>query len=222
MISCTDLRFQYPREPFELRCHSVEIGEKETVALVGPSGFGKTTLLHLIAGLLLPGTGRVSVDGVETSRLAEAQRQAFRLRNLGMVPQNFELLDYLTVSENILTPIRLSGDGRVAEEDRLRMEALAEKSGLSDLLHKFPDQLSQGERQRVALCRGLVGSPKVILADEPTGNLDPDNQDRIVALMLEEAKELGATVVMITHEPTLLPRFDRVLDLRELRKEAGE
>ncbi|MEM6916128.1 MAG: ATP-binding cassette domain-containing protein [Verrucomicrobiota bacterium] len=220
MILCEELRFQYPGEPFDLRVDSLKIVAGETVALVGPSGCGKTTLLHLIAGILTPGGGGITIDGTKLGLLDHSQRQAFRLQKIGMVPQNFELLDYLTVTENILTPIRLSGSGQVSPEQLALSDSLAERSGLADLRAKYPDHLSQGERQRVALCRGLIGNPKVILADEPTGNLDPGNQDRIVALLLDEAKRREASVVMITHEPELLPRFDRVLDLREMRREA--
>lgn len=218
MIVCREICFRYPGDSFELRVDSLVVAKGETVALVGPSGCGKTTLLNLIAGILVPEAGRVEVNGVEVSSLGFAKRQAFRLENLGMVPQNFELLDYLTVQENILTPIRLAGKGTVAPEQEARILALAERTGMAELLSKFPRQLSQGERQRTALCRGLAGKPALILADEPTGNLDPENQDRIVSLLLEEAARLEASVVMITHEPGLLPRFDRVVNVLELRK----
>ena len=179
MISCQDLKFSYPGESFDLRVKSLAVEKGESVALVGPSGCGKTTLLNLIAGILLPGEGSVEVEGVRVNGMNLTQRQAFRLGNIGMVPQNFELLDYLTVAENILTPIRLSGRGIVQSEHRERLAELAGRTGMSDLLQKFPTGLSQGERQRTALCRGLVGNPALILADEPTGNLDPGNQDRI-------------------------------------------
>ncbi|MDF2375521.1 MAG: ABC transporter ATP-binding protein [Verrucomicrobiales bacterium] len=220
MISCQDLKFSYPGESFDLRVKSLAVEKGESVALVGPSGCGKTTLLNLIAGILLPGEGSVEVEDVRVNGMNLTQRQAFRLGNMGMVPQNFELLDYLTVAENILTPIRLSGRGIVQSEHRERLAELAGRTGMSDLLQKFPTGLSQGERQRTALCRGLVGNPALILADEPTGNLDPGNQDRIVSLLLEEARRLEASVLMITHEPGLLGRFDRVVDLVELRKGA--
>jgi len=218
MIQCQEVRFSYPGESFDLAVGSLAVAKGESIALVGPSGCGKTTLLNLIAGILVPNAGSISVDGVEVSHQCLAQRQAFRLRKMGMVPQNFELLDYLTVSDNILTPIRLSGNGKVGCEPLARVAELAERTGMTDLLEKFPTELSQGERQRAALCRGLIGRPALILADEPTGNLDPENQDRIVSLLLEEARRLEASVIMITHEPGLLSRFDRVLDLIALRK----
>lgn len=218
MIVCREICFRYPGDSFELRVDSLVVEKGESLALIGPSGCGKTTLLNLIAGILVPEAGAVAVDGVEVSSLGLAPRQAFRLERMGMVPQNFELLDYLTVKENILTPIRLAGNGTVSVGQEERISALAERSGMQSLLAKFPRQLSQGERQRTALCRGLAGKPSLILADEPTGNLDPENQDRIVSLLLEEAARLEATVVMITHEPGLLPRFDRVVNVLEWRK----
>mgnify|MGYP001798416219 CR=1 FL=1 len=218
MISCRNLQFRYRGEPFELRFEELDVASGETLALVGPSGCGKTTLMNLVSGVLVPDEGVIEVDGTSLGRLSEGQRQAFRLANLGMIPQSFELLDYLTVRDNILTPIRLSGRGRVTREETHRAEELAVRSGIASHLAKYPEQLSQGERQRVALCRGLVREPKVILADEPTGNLDPENQDAIVSLLLEEAERIAATVLMITHERELLSRFDGVLDVLALRE----
>ncbi|MCB1206716.1 MAG: ATP-binding cassette domain-containing protein, partial [Verrucomicrobiae bacterium] len=188
----------------------------------GWSGCGKTTLMNLISGLITPDAGSITVDGRRLDSLPLAERQRFRLRRIGLVPQNFELLDYLTVEENILLPYRLGVEPRSGELVSLRCRELATRAGIGAHLGRYPDQLSQGERQRAALCRGLVTSPMILLADEPTGNLDPDNQDRIVELLLEEARRLGAVVLMITHDPVLLPRFDRVVDVLALRKGGRE
>jgi len=221
MIRIEQLRFAYPADAFVLRVDRLEIAVGECVALIGPSGCGKTTLMNLVSGILVPDAGVVHVDGIPLSQEGLASRQAFRLGRVGLVPQNFELLDYLTVRENILLPFRLGSPGLVDRAGEERCAELAGRVGISAHLAKVPGQLSQGERQRAALCRGLVTSPRLILADEPTGNLDPENQDRIVALLLEEARRIGATVLMITHDPLLLPRFDRVIDVMDLRKEAG-
>lgn len=221
MIRIEQLRFAYPADAFVLRVDRLEIAVGECVALIGPSGCGKTTLMNLVSGILVPDEGVVHVDGIPLSQEGLASRQAFRLGRVGLVPQNFELLDYLTVRENILLPFRLGCPGTVDRAGEERCAELAGRAGISAHLAKVPGQLSQGERQRAALCRGLVTSPRLILADEPTGNLDPENQDRIVALLLEEARRIGATVLMITHDPLLLPRFDRVIDVMDLRKEAG-
>jgi len=221
MIRIEQLRFAYPADAFALEIDRLEIGPGETVALVGPSGCGKTTLMNLISGILVPDAGAIRVDGVSLAEAGLAKRQAFRLGRIGLVPQNFELLDYLTVRENILLPFRLGSVGGAVRNREERAGELAGRAGIAAQLAKFPGQLSQGERQRAALCRGLVTSPRLLLADEPTGNLDPENQDRIVALLLEEARRIGATVLLITHDPVLLPRFDRVVDVMDLRKEAG-
>jgi putative ABC transport system ATP-binding protein len=221
MIRIEQLRFAYPADAFVLRVDRLEIAVGECVALIGPSGCGKTTLMNLVSGILVPDAGVVHVDGIPLSQEGLASRQAFRLGRVGLVPQNFELLDYLTVRENILLPFRLGSPGLVDRAGEERCAELAGRVGISAHLAKVPGQLSQGERQRAALCRSLVTSPRLILADEPTGNLDPENQDRIVALLLEEARRIGATVLMITHDPLLLPRFDRVIDVMDLRKEAG-
>jgi len=221
MIIIENVRFSYPSESFELRLDQLRVEAGETVALVGPSGCGKTTLMNLIAGILVPAAGEIQVNGTKLGELSVAARQRFRLETMGLVPQNFELLDYLTVRENILVPFRISSSLRLSPDSRERCEFLAERSGIARHLEKFPGQLSQGERQRAALCRGLVTSPRLILADEPTGNLDPENQDRIVALLLEEAKHIGSSVVMITHDPVLLPRFERVIDVLQWRTAGG-
>ena len=218
MIRCDQIRFAYPGDAFALRVDHFDVAAGEAVALVGPSGCGKTTLMNLISGILVPASGLVQVDGVELSGLALAARQRFRIGTIGLVPQNFELLDYLTIRENILVPFRISASLRLGSDSDARCLELADRAGIAAHLDKFPGQLSQGERQRAALCRGLVTAPRLLLADEPTGNLDPENQDRIVSLLLDEARRLGATVLMITHDPVLLPRFDRSVDLLALRK----
>jgi putative ABC transport system ATP-binding protein len=217
MIACEKVRFSYPAEAFQLSVDAFSVEKGEAVALIGPSGCGKTTLMNLISGILTPGGGRVTVNGQVVSELAVAARQRFRLGTIGLVPQSFELLDYLTIRENILVPFRVSSQLRLTDEIVARCDDLATRAGIAAHLEKFPRQLSQGERQRAALCRGLVTSPPLLLADEPTGNLDPENQDKIVSLLLGEAARIGASVLMITHDPLLLPRFARVVDVMELR-----
>ncbi|MEX2580901.1 MAG: ABC transporter ATP-binding protein [Verrucomicrobiales bacterium] len=222
MIDLQDVRFSYPSDSFQLRIARLSVKAGETVAFIGPSGCGKTTLLNLISGILVADEGRVEVVDSDVGALNPSERQAFRIENIGLVPQNFELLEYLTIRENILVPFKISSRLRLSPESAERCEALAESSGISSHLDKFPSQLSQGERQRAALCRGLIASPALLLADEPTGNLDPENQEKIVELLLREAARIDSTVLMITHERELLPHFSRVVDVLRLRQGGGE
>ena len=145
--------------------------------------------------------------------------QRFRIQTIGLVFQEFELLDYLTVEENILLPFRVSDALRLDEETTDRARDLAVSAGIDSLLPRFPEEISQGEKQRVALCRSLVTGPRVVLADEPTGSLDPDNQDRTVALLRDRTAAAGASLVMVTHNHELLDGFERVIELPELLRE---
>ena len=165
MIKCENLRFTYPAESFQLAIETFSVEKGESVALIGPSGCGKTTLMNLVSGILTPEGGQVIVNGVVVTELPMAARQRFRLGTIGLVPQNFELLDYLTIRENILVPCRVSSQLRLTGEIESRCGDLAERAGIAAHLDKFPRQLSQGERQRAALCRGLVTSPPLLLAD---------------------------------------------------------
>ncbi|MDF1815833.1 MAG: ABC transporter ATP-binding protein [Verrucomicrobiales bacterium] len=217
MIHCENLVFQYSDDNFSLKIPTLEIGKSEKVAIIGPSGCGKTTLLKLISGILRPESGTIKIDGQLVSNLSRKGSQEFRIQNIGLVPQRFELLDYLTIEENVLLPYRISAALPLHSEAKNRAGKLMKRVGITRHSDRFPELLSQGERQRTALCRGLITSPKVILADEPTGNLDPENQSKITDLLLEQAADIGATVVMVTHEPTLLPLFDRTINLMEVR-----
>jgi putative ABC transport system ATP-binding protein len=191
MIEIRDLTFNYPDSPFALALPSLSMRPGENTALIGPSGCGKTTLLNLLAGVLLPDRGVVEVAGREVSGLSDAERRDFRIRKLGLVFQAFELLDYLTVLDNILLPLRIGAGLSVTEEYRRRAAELAERVGIADKLHRHPGQLSQGERQRVAVSRALLLKPSIILADEPTGNLDPANKLVVLDLLVDYAREHG-------------------------------
>jgi putative ABC transport system ATP-binding protein len=196
------------------------LGAGERLAIVGPSGVGKTTLLNLIAGILRPNSGRIDVAGTEVTALSDAEQRLFRASHVGFVFQDFALLDYLPARQNILYPYRISGGLRLDAEARARAEALALACGIGDKLDRHPGALSQGEQQRVAICRALVTQPKLVLSDEATGNLDPESKARILDLLFERAEEAGAGVVAVTHDHELLPRFDRVLDFAEFREGA--
>ncbi|MEP5765954.1 MAG: ATP-binding cassette domain-containing protein [Halieaceae bacterium] len=216
MIELRDLQFHYPQSSFSLQLKHTRVENQEHVALIGPSGCGKTTLLNLLAGVLLPDAGSVEVAGESVAALADAQRRDFRIRSLGLVFQNFELLDYLNIRDNILLPLRIGRDLSVTATMQQRVDSMAGRLGISDKLDRHPAQLSQGERQRVAVARALLLEPPLILADEPTGNLDPANKFVVLDLLLDYAREHGATLLAVTHDHDLLDRFDRVMDFNEL------
>jgi putative ABC transport system ATP-binding protein len=194
----------------------LRVDSDEKVAVIGPSGSGKTTLLSLAAGILLADEGRIRVDGTEISAASDAARRDFRISNIGLVFQEFELLEYLTVRENILLPYRVSTALKFDREVRASVEPLAESVGIGRALDRYPHRLSQGERQRVALSRALITRPRILFADEPTGNLDPRTSRTIVEVLLRQAEAARATVLMVTHDHSLLEWFDRVIDLEQL------
>ena len=216
MIELRDLEFRYDQSTFALQIEHLRLEATEHVALIGPSGCGKTTLLNILAGVVLPHAGVVQVADQPVAQLADARRRDFRIRKLGLVFQNFELLDYLNVRDNILLPLRVGRGLAVTAALRERAEALAARLDIADKRDRHPQQLSQGERQRVAVSRALLLQPAVILADEPTGNLDPANKFVVLDLLLDYAQETGATLLTVTHDREVLDRFERVVDFAEL------
>jgi putative ABC transport system ATP-binding protein len=220
-VELRDLDFRYGEGGFRLRIPELRVERGARVAVIGPSGSGKTTLLHLVAGIAAPRAGRVVTDGVEVTGLDDAARRAFRIRRIGLVFQEFELLEYLNVLDNILLPYRIHPALRLDPAVRERARALAGSVGIGDKLGRFAERLSQGERQRVAVCRALLAEPPLLLADEPTGNLDPANKDRVLDILLDHARQSGATLLTVTHDRDLLERFDRVIDFRAFHTEAS-
>ncbi len=193
---------------------SLSVAAGELVALYGPSGSGKTTLLQLIAGLLRPDRGAVIVDGRDITTLTDAERARYRLRELGFVDQSFDLLPGANVAENAAMKLWLIERPREAER---RVESLLVRLGLGDRLRNHPDQLSMGERQRVMIARALSTAPKLVLADEPTGNLDTHRSREVLALLREICQEYGAAVVLATHDPLAGAFADRVCALHDGR-----
>ena len=209
------LRFHYRNSDFALHVRELKIEPGASVAFIGPSGSGKTTLLNLIAGIQLPDEGRITVDGVNVEGLSDAARRRFRVSRLGLIFQEFELLAYLNVLDNILLPYRIGPSLELDHPTRQRANELAHTVGLGDKLRRSVGRLSHGERQRVALCRALLTRPGLLLADEPTGSLDPTNKLRVLELMFECARDAEATLVMVTHDHELLERFDRIVDFKQ-------
>jgi len=212
MIRITDLHFRYPRGDFALHIPALHIEAATRTAFIGPSGSGKTTLLNLLAGIALPASGQLQVAGRQVAMLSDTARRAFRIRNIGFVFQDFELLDYLTILDNILHPYRISGALKLTPAVVDRAVALAANVGLTAQLRRRPGELSHGEKQRAAVCRALLTEPKLILADEPTGNLDPANKDRILRLLVDYVRDSRATLVAVTHDLGTLEHFEQVID----------
>ncbi len=215
MIAITGLKFQFPASDFRLSVPSLNVAPRERVAIIGPSGSGKTTLLHLIAGILSPADGTGRVLALDIHSLRDAARRAFRIARIGLVFQSFELISYLSVLENVLLPFRLNPRLRLTPEVRRRAEQLARDTGIHHRLSYFPHRLSQGEKQRAAICRALLPEPPLLLADEPTGNLDPSAKQRTLDLLFQQVQRTGATLLMVTHDTELAARFPRVLDCRD-------
>ena len=193
---------------------SLRIARGELVALYGPSGSGKTTLLLLIAALLAPDSGAVIVDGREISALSDDDRARYRLRELGYIDQAFDLLPGGTVAQNAAMKLWLTEDARRAER---MVEPLLERLGLGERLHHRPEELSMGERQRVIIARALSTEPRLVLADEPTGNLDSQRGREVLELLSEICRERDTAVLLVTHDPQATAFADRVHALRDGR-----
>ena len=217
IIHIESLIFHYSPEEFRLEIPEFIVSRGEKTAVIGPSGSGKTTLLNLIAGIMTPVKGTVNVANIRVSELSDTQRRYFRISNIGFVFQDFELLDYLNVMDNVLHPYRITNALKLNKEVRGRAVALAEEMGIDDKLKRPSNDLSQGEKQRAAICRALLIQPKLILADEATGNLDPANKIKILDLLFRSVEDHDATLLAVTHDYELLKRFDRIVDFQDFQ-----
>ena len=196
---------------------SFEVNAGEAVAIVGVSGSGKSTLLGLLAGLDTPSTGSVRINGHDINALDEDGRAALRGRMIGFVFQSFQLLPAMTALENVMLPLELAG----ADDAQDAARAMLGRVGLADRVHHYPKQLSGGEQQRVAIARAFVGRPRLLFADEPTGNLDAATGAQVIDLLFELNQESGATLLLVTHDEALTRRCKRVLRLAAGRMENG-
>ena len=215
MISIDQLAFSYPGGDFRMNIADLQIERGSTVAIVGPSGTGKTTLLDLMAGNRVPDSGQVHVHGKRVSEMSDKHRRNFRIQNIGFVFQEFELIEYLNVLDNILLTYRVTPSLELTAEVKKRAANLAQELGVGDKLRRNIKHLSKGEQQRVAICRALLPEPPLLLCDEPTGNLDPANKQLVLDITFDYVKRSGTTLVVVTHDHELLPRFQRVIDFRE-------
>jgi putative ABC transport system ATP-binding protein len=196
----------------------LHIGRGEAIGLVGPSGSGKTTLLMVMAGLERADTGSIEVAGSDLRRLDEDGLARFRGRNVGIVFQSFHLIPTMTALENVAVPLELAGDADAFARARRELGAV----GLGERLDHYPAQLSGGEQQRVALARALSPNPAILVADEPTGNLDESTGQQVIDLLFAGHVERGTTLVLVTHDPALAQRCDRIVHLRSGRIETPD
>ena len=215
-VDLADVRFAYVAR--------LTVARRERVFLHGPSGSGKTTLLGLVAGVLAPQQGRVGVLGRDLARLSGAARDALRASHVGYVFQLFNLIPYLTVAENVALPCRLSAErrarlGGVPLDDAVR--AIADELGIAPLLGERVPALSVGQQQRVAAARALIGAPELVVADEPTSALDADRRERFLDLLFRSCARAGATLLFVSHDRSLEPRFDRAVSLPALNRAAA-
>jgi putative ABC transport system ATP-binding protein len=200
------------RETRALRGVDLDVARGEWVAIMGPSGSGKSTLLHLLGGLDTPDAGSVSIAGEDVARLSETRRALLRRREVGYVFQFFNLVSDMSVADNVELPLLLVGVRR--RDARQRARQLLESLGIAEVLESLPAQLSGGQQQRVALARALANRPAVLLADEPTGNLDTESARQVLALLRKE-HDAGQTIVMVTHDPRVASAADRVLVMQD-------
>ncbi len=196
----------------DVRAFQIDAGEQ--VLLMGRSGSGKTTLLHIIAGITRPDRGRVEIAGVNVAALGEAERDRFRAQNLGYVFQTFNLLAGFSALENVLLAMTFAG--RTPQVDRAKQ--LLDRVGLSHRLNHRPGMMSVGEQQRVAVARALVNKPKLLLADEPTANVDTRNQQQVIDLLRERCRDEGVSLLLVTHAPEVAKQFERVEQLEQVNQ----
>jgi len=214
-IEAKDLRKTYRVGKVEvpaLRGISFSVEKGEFVTVVGPSGSGKSTLFYLLGGLTRAESGSVTIDGVDFASLSDSERTRLRKRKIGFVFQKFNLLPTLTARGNIEIAADIAGKG---SPDTVFLKTITDMLGISARLDHRPNELSGGEQQRVALARALVNRPAIVLADEPTGNLDSKNSDVVLRMLRESNKELGQTVLMITHNPEAAEYGDRIIHMRD-------
>jgi putative ABC transport system ATP-binding protein len=197
---------------------TLDIPEKQRVAIIGPSGSGKSTLLGLMAGLDRPTSGSIKLDGVEITSMQESALARYRREKVGYIFQSFHLIPTLTALENVLVPLELAG----APSAGARARDLLDAVGLKDRLHHYPVQLSGGEQQRVAVARAFACRPPILLADEPTGNLDSVTGQYVIELLLDFHRDYGTTLVLVTHERDVASLMQRVITLRDGRIESDE
>ncbi len=234
IISISDLQFRYhPDSELILNIDSLVVQPGQSLFIQGPSGSGKTTLLNLLAGVLVPVQGEISLLSTQLSTLSASERDAFRSNHIGFIFQLFNLIPYLSVIENVTLPCQFSqrraGRTQSRTESQSKSKALPQREAIRILthlemepfIHRSVTELSVGQQQRVAAARALIGSPELIIADEPTSSLDAHQRDRFIELLFGEIRQTGSTLIFVSHDAALAKHFDQVVNINELNRDSA-
>ena len=215
ILQISDLHFQYPASDFKIEISDIKITQGSKIAISGKSGSGKTTLIHLISGILKPQSGEILFFDKSITDMNDKEIRKHRISNIGFIFQEFELLDYLNVMDNLILPYKINKSLSLDEEIKNKAKEIANRIGIGNKLDQHPKQLSGGERQRLAIARALITSPPLIIADEPTGNLDNKTSNIVMDEITDQVSYTNSTLIMISHNNELISSFDEIIDIQE-------
>ena len=215
ILQISDLHFQYPASDFKIEVSDIKITQGSKIAISGKSGSGKTTLIHLISGILKPQSGEILFFDKSITDMNDNDIRKHRISNIGFIFQEFELLDYLNVMDNLVLPYKINKSLSLDEEIKDKAKEIANRIGIGNKLEQHPKQLSGGERQRLAIARALITSPPLIIADEPTGNLDDKTSNIVMDEITDQVSYTNSTLIMISHNNELISSFDEIIDIQE-------
>ena len=215
ILQIRDLHFQYPASDFKIKISDIKITKGSKIAISGKSGSGKTTLIHLISGILKPQSGKILFYDESITDMNDKEIRKHRILNIGFIFQEFELLEYLNVMDNLILPYKINKSLVLDAEIKDKAKEIANRIGIGNKLDQHPKQLSGGERQRLAIARALITSPPLIIADEPTGNLDEKTSNIVMDEITDQVSYTNSTLIMISHNNELISSFDEIIDIQE-------
>ena len=215
ILQIRDLHFQYPASDFKIEISDIKITQGSKIAISGKSGSGKTTLIHLISGILRPQSGEILFYDKSITDMNDKEIRKHRISNIGFIFQEFELLEYLNVMDNLILPYKINKSLVLDAEIKDKAKEIANRIGIGNKLDQHPKQLSGGERQRLAIARALITSPSLIIADEPTGNLDEKTSNIVMDEITDQVSYTNSTLIMISHNNELISSFDEIIDIQE-------
>ena len=215
ILQIRDLHFQYPASDFKIEISNIKITQGSKIAISGKSGSGKTTLIHLISGILKPQSGEILFYDKSITDMNDKEIRKHRISNIGFIFQEFELLEYLNVMDNLILPYKINKSLVLDAEIKDKAKEIANRIGIGNKLDQHPKQLSGGERQRLAIARALITSPPLIIADEPTGNLDEKTSNIVMDEITDQVSYTNSTLIMISHNNELISSFDEIIDIQE-------